>query len=146
MMQNIIISMLIFSAVAIGLTAFMFDLSNNYGNTNINLSYLNKTSHIEEKINETYSALNVTTPLSKIPYVGGFADSFWGFFSAAWNGVFILIELPFLIGEIITNMISVFALSGITIPTWFSGLIGSVILVSLIMFLIIFLREGRVKE
>lgn len=144
-MKEIIIGMLLFTAVLVGISSFYSDLASNYGITTTNISSIAQTQNINNMLNTTYnSATNTSTPLSKLPYVGTITDSFFSFFNAAWNGIFLILGIPLLAFNMITDSGTIFAMSGFNIPQWFIMLLMGLMLVSIIFFVLKFLRQGSV--
>ena len=144
-MREIIVAVIIFTAVIVGISSFYSDLANNYAVSTPNISSINRTEDINNLLNSTYNAAtNTSTPLSKLPYVGSITDSFFSFFNAAWNGVFVVLSIPLLVFSLITDSSTIFAVSGFNIPSWFTTMIIGLVFVALIFFILKFLRSGTV--
>jgi hypothetical protein len=145
MMKEALLMLVIFSAVVVGITSFYGDLNSRYGVTNVNISSLNNTQNINEKLNQTYqAATNTITPISELPIVGGLADATWSFITTSGKVIGLLADVPMLLLGMLNDIYGVFGSAMLPIPGWVTLMLFGLIFVGFIFFLLKFLRGGVV--
>lgn len=133
-LRGFLASLVIFGALATGLLGFSGDVLNTYGNQETDLSVL------EEEANRTFESVNSTVNEQQAEAEGIKGD--------VTEGLFVLNSVASVLSQTIQSITSVFTLVGslgkyLGIPTWFIGMVTTIISIYVIYELVSLYRGIR---
>jgi uncharacterized membrane protein len=132
---------LIVTGAFVGIIAFMGNVGTNYGvSTTSNLTAIMKFNETSTRINSTYNQLTNTTTLFTGTILGQFIDPVAGFIMSSVEIFFEFFKIPRLLETMIVQASNSFTLAGLSIPGWFIDILIAIILLSVLIAFMQFLR------
>lgn len=119
--REIIISLVIFSGIIIGMSNFYIDLSTTYDKSPTDLASFNASSDVHEKT----EAMREMVESSR----GGVIGFVWSGLQIIYNVVLMPLDFIIIISAIVTDLAMTVS---IPIPIWFTGIIVSIVMITII--------------